>query len=285
MTHSGSSLSGMMAFVSGGGGAIASASAKRLMEDGAAVHLMDHRQDALEAARSRLLNDVPGGRVSVSCGDAMAAADIEKAVKAAYDVQQRLDIIVSTVGGGMPRPLLLHDPESFRAEVDLNIMSTFMLIKYGVPLMSKGGSIVCISSNAAKKVAPWMGAYCVGKAALDMLVRCAAEELSAPGIRVNAVRPGLTRSQMSAAIFRHQPSVQAIAAEVPLGRTGEPIDIAEAVRYLAGPEASWVTGQSLGVDGGLELRKVSGSDSVVAKIYGPEALEAVKRGKVPGSAR
>ena len=88
-----------------------------------------------------------------------------------------------------------------------------------------------------------------------MFVRCAAEELGARKIRVNAARPGMTRNSSNDAMFANDRLIGKFLAEIPLGRTGEPDDIAGAVRYLAGPESSWVTGQSFAADGGHELRK------------------------------
>jgi NAD(P)-dependent dehydrogenase (short-subunit alcohol dehydrogenase family) len=100
-----------------------------------------------------------------------------------------------------------------------------------------------------------MAPYCAGKAAVEQLVRVAAAELGPRRIRVNAVRPGLTRAHTTGGILDHEPLRRRFLEEIPLGRTGDPADIAEAIRYLAGPESGWVTGQSLAVDGGNELKR------------------------------
>lgn len=281
MNQAPGSLTGLTALVSGGAGGIGLACAARLLQDGAAIVLTDRQTDGLETGRSKLKMSFPDGRVEISTGDALESRDVESALGVAYAIQGRLDIIVSAVGGGTIRPLLLHDKATFCGELNLNLIPTFLLIRHGVPMMSPGGAIVCISSVASKKVAPWMAAYSVGKGALDSLVRSAAEEIGAAGLRINAVRPGLTRTPMSAAAFERERVLKATIAEIPLGRTGEPSDIAEAVRYLAGPEASWVTGQSFAVDGGTELRKSPDSGGAIAKIFGQEASDAVMRGKLP----
>jgi len=281
----GASLKGMTAFVTGGSGAIGAGCALRLLQDGAAVVLMGRGHEALEAMRGRLLKDVPGGRVEFCAGDARKTDDVRQALQVAYDLQKRLDIIVATVGGGEIRPLLLHDADTFQHELDLNIKTAFLAIRYGVPLMERGGSIVCISSTAAVATTPWYGAYMTGKAGLEGLVKAAAEEFSSAGIRVNAVRPGTTFSEAMAFAFNDEAITRPILTEVPLGRLGVPEDTAEAVRYLAGPESSWVTGQSIAVDGGGELRKNPDLASGVAGLFGQDALDAVRKGKVPKDVR
>ena len=144
-----------------------------------------------------------------------------------------------------------------------------------------GGAIVCISSDAAKLVFPWLPAYTTGKSALEGFVRAAAEELSPFKIRVNAVRPGMTRSAATAALFADEEIYRRFAAEKPLGRLGEPDDVASGVRYLAGPESSWVTGQSLAIEGGNELRKAPDLGPMVEQIYGRDAWDAIHQGRAP----
>jgi NAD(P)-dependent dehydrogenase (short-subunit alcohol dehydrogenase family) len=113
--------------------------------------------------------------------------------------------------------------------------------------MRSGASIVCISSTAAKITFRHLAAYHVAKAGLEGLVRAAAEELGANGTRVNAVRPGLTCSNATGAMFDALGMTELFLRVFPLARLGEPQVIAHAVRYLAGPESSWVTGQSFAV--------------------------------------
>ena len=98
---------------------------------------------------------------------------------------------------------------------------------------------------------------------------------------VNAVRPGLTRTDATTMLFADEEMRRRFAAEKPLGRLGEPEDIAEGVRYLAGPESSWVTGQSIAIEGGNELRKAPDMGPMVAAIYGEDAYRAVLEGRAP----
>jgi NAD(P)-dependent dehydrogenase (short-subunit alcohol dehydrogenase family) len=126
-----------------------------------------------------------------------------------------------------------------------------------------------------------LAAYHTVKGALENLVRAAAEELGAAGIRVNAVRPGLTRNGRVNYLFDDASIFNRFTAEFPLGRAGIPADIAGAVRYLAGPESRWVTGQSFAVDGGQELRRNPDLSEMMAASIGREALDATRRGKSP----
>ena len=277
-------LSGKSALVTAGAGAIGSACAAALLKDGAAVVLMGRRMSALKEAQSRLSSQVQdGARLELVAGDGLVKADVIEALNATYALTDSLDICIPTVGGGDIRPLLLHDEESFTRELQYNIVSAFLVMRYATPLMSKsgGGSIVCISSDAAKLAFPWLPAYTTAKSGLEGLVRAGAEELSRYKIRVNAVRPGLTRSASTEAIFADEETHRRFAEEKPLGRLGEPEDIAAGVRYLAGPESSWVTGQSFAIEGGNELRKAPDMALMVEQIYGAEAFAKVLAGEDP----
>src|SRR5438094_5839863 len=182
-------LAGHTAFVTGGYGSIALASATLLARDGAAVVLMGRRRNALDEARAALLQQVPEAHVELCVGDACDEAELTAALQAAHDLTGRLDVIVATVGGGAFQPLLMLDTPTLRAELELNLVSAFLAIRHGAPLMRSGASIVCISSTAAKMPFRYLAAYLVAKPGLGGLVRAAAEELGANGIRVNAVAP------------------------------------------------------------------------------------------------
>jgi NAD(P)-dependent dehydrogenase (short-subunit alcohol dehydrogenase family) len=273
-------LAGQGAIVTGGSGGIGSACARLLLRDGAAVLIMGRRLEALEKTRAALLEAVPGGTVEIHAGDACSETDVRAALDKAFAMRGRLDILVPTVGGGGFKPLLMLDADTLRAELELNIISAFLVVRYGAPMM-KGGAIVCMSSTAATLPFAYLPAYHTAKGGLENFVRAAAEELGAAGIRVNAVRPGLTRSEATGPMFASPDILGRFVAEFPLGRAGEPEDIAQAVRYLAGPESAWVTGQSFAVDGGNEIRKNPDLSDMIALMYGQEALDTLRRGKSP----
>jgi NAD(P)-dependent dehydrogenase (short-subunit alcohol dehydrogenase family) len=188
--------------------------------------------------------------------DALDGPSVRDAVEAASDDARRLQIAVVVPGGGNISPVLLFDDDDFSQEVDNNVRPVFLFLKYAGQAMVRagGGSFVAISSTAAVFSTRYLASYAAGKAAVDQLVRVAADELGPLGIRVNAVQPGLTQTAATARMFRHAEMPAAFLAEQPIQRHGEPDDIAQAVRYFAGPESSWVTGQLLTVDGGNTLR-------------------------------
>lgn len=272
-------LSGKTAFVTGGSGGIGSASAKLLLQDGAEVLLMGRRIDALEATRARLIDEVPGARIALHAGDAGQQADVEAGLDKAVAMSGRLDILVPTVGGGGFKPLLMHDADSFRAELDYNIITAFLAVRYGVPRMKDGGTIVLISSTAAIMPFPWLGAYCTAKGGLEQFLRTAADELGSANVRINAIRPGMTKSDATGPMFDNPDVIQPFIDQMPLGRAGMPEDIARGVRFLAGPESGWVTGQSFAVDGGHELRRNPDLTNVARAIFGDAAIDAVQQGK------
>lgn len=274
-------LKGQTAFITGGSGGIGAASAKALLQDGAEVLLMGRRIEALEQTRDRLLGEVPGARVALHAGDAGQQADVEAGLNKAVAMSGRLDIIVPTVGGGGFKPLLMHDADSFRAELDYNIITAFLAVRYGVPRMKQGGTIVLISSTAAIMPFPWLGAYCTAKGGLEQFLRTAADELGSANVRINAIRPGMTKSDATAGMFEDPSVIQPFIDQMPLGRAGMPEDIARGVRFLAGPESGWVTGQSFAVDGGHELRRNPDLTGVARAIFGSDVIDAVKRGEAP----
>ncbi len=277
-------LDGMSALITGGSGGIGAACAEALLRDGASVTLGARRIEPLEEVRARLQPSVrPGARLAIIAGDSMVADDVKAALALACEHTGRVDICVPTVGGGGIRPLLLHDEKSFLAEIELNVMPAFLVIRHATPIMTRhgGGSIVCISSNVAKLAYPWLSSYVTGKAALEGMVRTLAEELSRFRIRVNAVRPGLTRTEGTAPVYADRETYDQMVIENPLGRIGEPKDIAAGVRYLAGPESSWVTGESIAIDGGNEMRKAGDMSALAEKIYGSEVFARLLRGEDP----
>ncbi len=272
-------LAGKTAFITGGGGGIGSASARLLAEDGAAVMLMGRNQDTLDQARAAILADVPDALIGTFAGDALSAPHVQDGLSRAADLQGGLDILVPTVGGGGFMPILMHTAESFREQLDLNVISCFLVVRYGVPLMRSGGSIVCISSTAAIMPFPWLGAYCAAKGAVEQFVRTAADELASANVRVNAVRPGMTRTNATDTMFETDDVIGPFIEQMPLGRAGVPEDIARGVRFLAGPESGWMTGQSFAIDGGHELRRNPDVTPLARHIFGDAAIDAVRRGE------
>lgn len=249
-----SGLAGRTAFVTGATGAIAEACALQLARDGARLALMARRPDGLAEVAARIRAQVPGAEIHQFVGDGTDEQAVADAVRGAHDLAGRLDVAFATVGGGGFKPIVHSTADDFRDAFESNVVSAFHVIRASAPLMRPGGSIVCLSSGAAVLTFRNLAAYHVAKAALEGLVRSAADELGPSGLRVNAIRPGLTRSGATQDMFDGG-AAQAFLPEYPLGRLGEAQDMAGAVRFLAGDESAWVTGQCIAVDGGNLLRR------------------------------
>ena len=247
-------LDGQRAIVVGGGSGIGLGSARTLAADGAVVTICGRTEDKLRAAAEEAAADGLDLR-PVAC-DALDPAAVRQAVRAACDDEGRLDIAVVVPGGGAIGSVLLFDDDDFRAKIETNVMPMYLFLKYaGLAMVRNGsGSFVAISSTAAVFSARYLAPYAAGKAAVDQLVRVAADELGPYGVRVNSVQPGMTRTATTAGTFANDTMLAAFVDGQPIGRPGEVDDVAAAVRYFAGPESSWVTGQLLAVDGGHTLR-------------------------------
>jgi len=250
----GDALAGQRALVVGGSSGIGLATAHRLARDGAHVTICGRSADRAEQAAATLV--AAGLDVDHLAADAMDAAAVAHAVRHAAGADGGLDIAVVVPGGGSITPVLLFDEGDFARQVQRNVLPVFHLLKHAGRAMLRrgGGSFVAVSSTAARFPTRYLASYGAGKAAVDQLVRVAADELGAHGIRVNAVQPGLTRTATTAGAFADAAMREAFLDGQPLRRHGEPADIAEAIRFFAGPESSWITGQVLAVDGGHTLR-------------------------------
>ena len=269
-------LEGSTALVTGASRSIGLASAHALARDGATVVIMGRGKRGLEAARDDLRARSPDARIEMFVGDACDQDQLKGALAYAHGLDGRLDILVPTVGGAVMQPILMRDVASVRQEMEVNYISTFLIVRHGAPLLRRGGAIVCVSSVAAVQAGWGMALYGAAKAAVEKLVRGAAFELGGAGIRINAIRPGMT---VAREVFEDPEQVHAydaFAATTPLGRVGLPEDIAEAVRFLAGQESGWVTGQSFSVDGGLEQ---GSHPDMMDPVFGKEVMDRIRAGQ------
>ena len=280
------SLSGKRAIVIGASSGIGLATAENLLADGADVLICARNAANLEAAAEKLRAAVPEmtGRLTLRACDGLVGEQVRDAMReAAGDPSQGagLDIAVSIPGGGNFCPVLGYEDDAFSQTIDDNVRPVFLAIKYaGLEMMrSGGGAIVVISSTAAIMSSPFLSAYCAAKAGCDQLVRVAADELGQHGIRINAVRPGLTRTAGTDAMFSPGPLLDAFQAEQPIQHEGEPADIARAIRFLAGDESSWVTGEALTIDGGHTIRKFPWLEDVARGVAGEAVFEKIGRGE------
>jgi len=270
-------LDGHFALVTGGGSGIGLACARALLRDGATVTIAGRSEDKLRHAAAALEPDLPpGAAVRVAVCDVTDEAAVEAAVQIAT-TSGRLDIAVANAGGGAAGPIVRMSLDEWRYTMDVNLAGTFLTIKHAAQAMAGGGgAIVATSSIAGVLTHRFMSGYCASKAGVEMLVRCAADELGALGIRVNAVRPGLVPTDLATPLAADEVVVADYLDQMPLARLGTTEDIAAAVRWLAGPESSWVTGQCVAIDGGHTLRRGPRIETMVETFFGPDAVASLK---------
>ena len=254
------SITGRTALVTGGGSGIGLAAAARLAADGAHVTICGRTEAKLLAATETITTGGigEGGSIRSVVADVTVDEQVAAAVAFAAEPTGGLDILFANAGGSLHLgPFHSADPDAVRATVDLNLVGTMLCIKHAVPAMraAGGGSIIGMSSGAGHFPHRWLWAYGAAKAGIDMLCRSAAEELGEDGIRVNSVQPGIVDDELMSPITAGGKLLDDYLASMPLGRVGQVADIAEAVRFLAGPESSWITGVNLPIDGGHHLRK------------------------------
>ena len=210
--------------------------------------------------------------------DVTIETDVVAAVAAAVSVTGKLDGVVACAGGNETiAPVTQLDVDAWRRTVDLNVTGTMLTIKHGARALvaGGGGSIVAISSIASSNTHRWFGAYGVSKSGVDHLVQLAADELGASNIRVNAIRPGLTRTDLVALITDGGPILDDYLANTPLERVGEVEDVAGLASFLLGPHSTWITGQIINVDGGQMLRRGPDFRSMLEPVYGSDGLRGV----------
>ncbi|HUY67533.1 MAG TPA: SDR family oxidoreductase [Acidimicrobiales bacterium] len=275
-TGRGSGIAGWSALVTGGGSGIGLGAASRLVRDGAHVTICGRTEERLRAAVASLeaAAEAPGpagasgGTAAYVVADVTVEDQIAAAITTAAAARGRLDILFANAGGAAHMgPIAGADLDQVRATVDLNLVGTFLCIKHAAPLMAAGvgsaaddgepagGSIIGMSSGAGHFPHRYLWAYGAAKAGIDMLCRYAAEELGRSGIRVNTVQPGIVDDELMAPITAGGPLLDDYLAEMPISRLGTVEDIASLVRFLAGPESAWITGESFAVDGGHHLRR------------------------------
>lgn len=244
-----SRLTGRVAIVTGASRGIGAAIARRLAGDGAIVIVTYARQEEAAVAIARDIESL-GGEAEPVRAD---MADL-KAVRALFGASManygRVDILVNNAGVAEFVPIDKIDAEHYTRIFDVNVRGPMFAMQEAAKVMASPGRIINVSSGAAQAAPPGASVYAASKAALETLTRSLAGELGAKGITVNAVSPGITETDMLA---ENIPAAvqQRMVANTALGRLGTPDDIADAVAFLASDEARWITGQVIGVNGGL----------------------------------
>ncbi len=265
----GSSLSGQVALVTGGGSGIGLACARHLAVDGATVVIAGRDLGRLERAADELRSD--GATVLTERCDVTNESDVAAMCAAAADAG-RFTMLVVNAGYGSAAPFHRTSLDEWNGVIGTNLTGAFLTMREASPFMVEagGGSIVAISSIAGVATHRFMTPYTVSKAGLEMLVKQVADELGAVGVRANAVRPGLVPTDATEAMMSVPAIVDDYLEQMPLGRAGTTDDIAALVRFLAGPDSSWITGACISADGGHHLRRGPNLDPVMQMLHGAD---------------
>lgn len=249
-----------VAVVTGGAQGIGEGIAGRLAIQGADVAIADINHETARATADEIAAEHDVGTLAVDC-DVTDEPAVEGLIETVADTFGPVDTFVNNAGGamGFARTWEL-DVAEWRATVDLSLHGVFLGTKHAVRHMLEtpsGGSIVNVASINREAATDGMAPYCAAKAGVSQLTKVVAAEAGRHGIRVNAVAPGATRTPLTQESGLVEGAMgEAFRERTPLGRIGEPDDIADAVAFLVSEEARWVTGETLRVDGGLHIRGV-----------------------------
>lgn len=240
---------GTVALVTGASRGIGEETARRFAAAGARVVLAARTWNDLSRVAGEIV--AGGGEALAVETDVTDAASVKRLFERTLAAYGRLDVAFNDAGGGhQPKPLTDLSEDDFEAAISGNLRSTFLCLRLELAAMVRGGggSIVNMSSTAGIGTAPGMAGYNAAKAGVIALTRTAALEYGPAGIRVNAVAPGPIRTHRLQAL--PEDARAGIAAHVPMRRLGEPADVADAVLWLSSPEAGYVNGTTLPIDGG-----------------------------------
>jgi len=231
-------LEGRVALITGGAGGLGLATAKLFLKEGARVVLADHDAGALRTA-SASLDDV---NVSTATGDATVEDDVAGLVDGVIDRHGRLDVLVTHAGPPAAGARVTElDVDEFDRTLAVHVRGVFLACKHGLRVISDGGSVVIVSSVAGLRAEAGASAHAAAEHAQVGLMRSVAKEGAARRIRVNTIHPGPVATDAPAGV----------GAQIPLGRSARPEEIARSVLYLASDQSSFTTGSTLVVDGGL----------------------------------
>jgi NAD(P)-dependent dehydrogenase (short-subunit alcohol dehydrogenase family) len=250
-------LEGKAAIVTGGAHGIGEATARRFVEEGARVVIVDVHERGEAVARTLCES---GGQVDFVRGDVSDEADVQSAVDHAINAFRSLDIVVNNAAITLPKGFEATSPTEWDRVLAINLRSVYLFLHTAMPHLRQSGtaSVVNVASFHAHATIENFSAYAAAKSGVVGLTRSAALDVAPLGIRVNVVCPGIIETAMWQEWLRQVDDVDAtirdVLAKQPLGRIGDPVDVANAILFLASEEAAYITGASLYVDGGVTAR-------------------------------
>ncbi len=250
------SLNGQVAVITGSSRGIGQAIARRMAQHGARVVISSRKQPACDAVANAINNEFGAGRAIAVAANISAKSELEHLAAQATQEFGRIDIVVCNAASNpYYGPQAGIADEQFRKILDNNIIANHWLINFCVPQMieRRSGSIIIVSSIAGVRGSPVIGAYGISKAADMQLARNLAVEYGPHNIRVNCIAPGLIKTDFARALWEDEALLAKRTATTPLRRIGEPDEIAGAAVFLASAAGSFMTGQSLVIDGGVTI--------------------------------
>ena len=247
-------LHGKVAVITGGNAGIGEAITKAFVREGASVVITGRRQEELR----RVVNDIvkEQGKAFAVAGSVTDERHVQETVRQTVQQFGRLDILVNNAGvGDFGKRLHEIDDATWAQVLDVNLTGAFRMTRAVLPQMLKQGkgAIVNISSIASLIGLPSLPVYAASKGALDALTRALAVDYAKEGIRCNVVNPGLIDTPMAAPLMSNSELLDPILSHYPIRRAGKPEEVANMVLYLVSDEASWVTGGTFPVDGGMTI--------------------------------
>ncbi|MDE7390510.1 MAG: SDR family oxidoreductase [Lachnospiraceae bacterium] len=242
-------LKGKVAMITGGTRGIGLAIVRTYLENGAKVALCGSRQETVDKALEQLRAENPDYPIVGLCPDLLNPDEVEVAITQVKETFGSFDILVNNAGVSAKEPFYSYKPEDFTKTMDLNVTAVFNCSQAAAKVMKEqgGGVILNTSSMVSIYGQPAGVAYPTSKFAVNGMTKSLARELAKDNIRVNAVAPGVTKTDMVAALPEEM--IKPLIATIPLGRIGEPEDIANAFLFLGSDLASYITGVVLSVDG------------------------------------